>query len=114
MSASPLRSCEATPPPGPLPEAERGSRSCLSPPLRFGEGAGGRGSGAKSFAARPLFLVESTASLQGPLQVAVKMHQRQAHVRGPLVAGHQVIPEQGQVDGTVVGRTVLFLFGMVA
>src|SRR5262249_21115756 len=31
-----------TPPPNPLPEAERGSRS-LSPPLRLGEGAGGRG-----------------------------------------------------------------------
>src|SRR5262249_36559714 len=33
----------ATPPPGPLPEAERGSRTWFSPPLRFGEGAGGRG-----------------------------------------------------------------------
>ena len=33
-----------TPPPSPLPEAERGSKSaCLPPPLRFGEGAGGRG-----------------------------------------------------------------------
>src|SRR5262245_42299414 len=32
-----------TPPPGPLPEAERGRKTRLSPPLRFGEGAGGRG-----------------------------------------------------------------------
>src|SRR5262249_51577476 len=33
----------ATPPPGPLPEAERGSRRSLPPPLRLGEGTGGRG-----------------------------------------------------------------------
>src|SRR5262249_40707650 len=32
-----------TPPPGPLPEAERG-RKHFAPPLRFGEGVGGRGS----------------------------------------------------------------------
>src|SRR5262245_13991734 len=31
-----------TPPPGPLPETERGSRRSFSP-LRFGEGVGGRG-----------------------------------------------------------------------
>src|SRR5262249_23610668 len=37
-----VRACEATPPPIPLPEAERGSRG-LSPPLRFGEGGGGGG-----------------------------------------------------------------------
>src|SRR5262245_52599661 len=41
-AASFLSGCLPTPPPGPLPEAERGSRPCL-PPLRFGEGAGGRG-----------------------------------------------------------------------
>src|SRR5206468_3147606 len=38
-----LRGRLETPPPGPLPETERGSRHRLSPPLRFGEGAGGRG-----------------------------------------------------------------------
>src|SRR5262249_34749652 len=32
---------EATPPPGPLPEAERGRRRFLAPPLRLGEGLGG-------------------------------------------------------------------------
>src|SRR6266496_479283 len=34
-----------TPPPSPLPEAERGSQTtrCSSPPLRCGEGVGGRG-----------------------------------------------------------------------
>src|SRR5436190_807275 len=34
-----------TPPPRPLPEAERGSRNALSPPPRSGEGVGGWGSG---------------------------------------------------------------------
>src|SRR5262249_2142373 len=34
--------CRTTPPPGPLPEAERG-RKPSAPPPRFGEGAGGRG-----------------------------------------------------------------------
>src|SRR5262249_4518661 len=43
-----VRAWARTPPPGPLPEAERGSQSSqslclLPPPLRFGEGAGGRG-----------------------------------------------------------------------
>src|SRR5262249_40274479 len=42
-----VRFRDITPPPGPLPEAERGRKS-FSPPLRFGEGAGGRG-----FAATP-------------------------------------------------------------
>ncbi len=32
------------PSPPPLPEAERGARTALSPPLRFGAGGGGRGS----------------------------------------------------------------------
>ena len=39
-----LRGCERTPPPGPLPETERGRKKDFSvflPPLRFGEGAGG-------------------------------------------------------------------------
>src|SRR5262249_46279936 len=35
-----FRRASGTPPPAPLPETERGS-SILSPPLRFGEGAGG-------------------------------------------------------------------------
>src|SRR6266542_3101938 len=40
-----MRSLGETPPPNPLPEAERGSKTepCSSPPLRFGEGVGGRG-----------------------------------------------------------------------
>ena len=41
----------ATPPPGPLPEAERGSQTASvssSPPLRFGEEVGGRGLGRDS------------------------------------------------------------------
>src|SRR5262245_37769230 len=32
-----------TPPPGPLPEAERGRKTTCAPPLLAGEGAGGRG-----------------------------------------------------------------------
>ena len=46
-----LRVCSITPPPGPLPEAERGRKTAisrLSPPLRFGEGAGGWGYGTDS------------------------------------------------------------------
>ena len=37
------RKPRATPPPNPLPEAERGNRNCSVPPLRFGEGARGWG-----------------------------------------------------------------------
>jgi WD40 repeat protein len=44
--AAPLAAGLLTPPPGPLPEAERGDATIVSrssPPLRFGEGARGRG-----------------------------------------------------------------------
>src|SRR5215471_2315537 len=34
----------STPPPNPLPETERGRKPLSAPPLRFGEGVGGRGS----------------------------------------------------------------------
>ena len=42
------------PSPRPLPEAERGSNPCLSPPLRFGEGAGGGVLSARSQLVFPL------------------------------------------------------------
>src|SRR5262249_54067222 len=43
LPAKRRRGRRTAPPPGPLPEAERGSRTCLSPPLRLGEGAEKRG-----------------------------------------------------------------------
>src|SRR5262245_30838818 len=49
----------STPPPGPLPEAERGSRASSPPPLRPGEGAGGEGSGT--------LLQHEAAGLPAPL-----------------------------------------------
>src|SRR6266545_3423865 len=45
-STSAVRGTNTTPPPSPLPETERGRRrhgAWLAPPLRFGEGVGGRG-----------------------------------------------------------------------
>src|SRR5689334_3555085 len=38
-----LLACSAPLPPAPSPLRGGGADSCLSPPLRFGEGAGGRG-----------------------------------------------------------------------
>jgi hypothetical protein len=87
---------EKTPPPGPLPETERG-RKPSAPPLRLGEGAGGRGVAPQKGTARDVkFKVKVAADATlGRHDFRLASPSGVSSVGQLLIVDHPVVEESG-------------------